>query len=163
LIGRRGKTVLCVNCGRGLLNGFKFCHHCGRQISIVTASPEMTPLPPPPPAEDVPVLPAEPGITPEQTEAPEEAEMPEEEPTAGDISVARIFLLELLCFIPIVNFILLAVLSASGRATYLREFARGKLLALMTFTLIILTVALAVVLLMYTGVIEPIYLGRWRV
>ena len=148
--------MLCTRCGLVMLDGFKFCHHCGTPVSIVTAAPE-------------PVVAA-----PEQTEGnaplPEPIEVvnAEETPAAGpdladaDISVGSIFLLDLLCYIPLVNLILLAVMASSGRGTSLREIARGKLLAMMTVTLIVLSAALILILLMYTEIIEPIYLGWWR-
>jgi hypothetical protein len=150
--------VLCTRCGLVLLDGFKFCHHCGTGVNIAAAAPELArPVP-----EEEPLLPIEPIIPAE--DAAEEAEEPEAGPglAEGDVSAGRMFILELLCYIPLLNVILLAAISAAGRRTPMREIARGKLLAMMTATLVFLFAALIIILLMYIDVIQPIYLGRWR-
>lgn len=144
----------CPHCGHNMLDGFKFCHHCGKSISIVTAAPELA---------YAPVKPKEP-LAPVVEEPPEEEDAAEE---AGEnaytwLSAGKVFILELLCHIPVVNFFLLAVMAASRHDGAAREYARGKLLAAMTVLILFLLAALTVVLLLAFDVIEPIYMGRWR-
>jgi hypothetical protein len=161
-----------------MLNGFKFCHHCGEAVSVVTAAPEITAAEPAPEPEENLFLPsgpaeesgaavmAEPETVQTQT-APEPDAGPYPEPQTGTeeeggyVPAGRILILELLCAIPVLNFFLLVFMASSGRRSFLREYARGKLLALMTLTLLLLFAALTVVALMYFEVIEPIYLFRW--
>ena len=146
--------MLCSNCGLVMLTGFKFCHHCGTPINVVTAAPELTVTAPPERAEEPPG----PVI------ADAAAETAEDRPREADggVSAGRMYILDLLCYIPVLNFILLTVMAAAGRGSPMREIARGKLLALVTALLVFLFAVLILVLLMYMEIIEPIYLGRWR-
>ena len=147
--------MLCSNCGLVMLTGFKFCHHCGTPISVVPAAPELTKASVSERAEE-PLAP----------EASEDAVLDVSTfagiPAESGVSAGRMFILDLLCYIPVLNLILLAVMSASGRGSPMREIARGKLLAMITALLVFLFAVLILVLLMYLEVIEPIYLGRWR-
>jgi hypothetical protein len=140
-----------------MLDGFKFCNHCGKSIGIAAAAPEtaLAPVKPdlPAPAEDEKPL--------WETEEDEEYGV-EEEDVRPDFSAGKFFIFEVLCRIPVLNFFLLAVMASSRHESVMREYARGKLLATMTVMLIFLCAALTVVLLMVFEIIDPIYLGRWR-
>jgi hypothetical protein len=142
-----------------MLDGFKFCHRCGRSIIVTAAAPDAAVTA----AEPTAPLPVAAEKSPEFTAAEAAADAADEEvKEGGELSAGRVFLLELLCCIPIVNFFILAVMSSSRHENVLREYARGKLLASMTLLILFLLAALAVVLLLVFDVIEPIYLGRWR-
>jgi hypothetical protein len=148
-----------------MLDGFKFCHHCGKSISVATASPELTfaSLKKPDLPQDISrLISADDEILPEIEELP--ADVPVRFSEYNDFSAGRVFIVELLCYIPIFNFILLAIMSTmsdGGRESSLREYARGKLLAAMTVFIFFLLAALTVIILMAFEVIEPIFLGRW--
>lgn len=235
--------MLCSHCGHAMLDGFKFCHHCGKPggASVppdripdvkpddaqaqgsLSGAPEESVVPEEPVTEaektaDVPVQPEEP--IPEQplwdephiyTAPHEEADsratpppsppqpyntptpppepvpdsapapIPDPEPfkpvqqveqppimqfsedmRRGEVpSTGKLFFLELICYIPVLNFLVLVFLSAS-RKQYTANLARGKLLAMMTVLLVILIAVLTLIVLMYYNIVPPIYLGRWR-
>jgi hypothetical protein len=192
-----------------MLNGFKFCHHCGRTVNSPSAAPELTAQIPPreaampelqtPPQETaMPELqiPPQEAAVPELQTPPREAAKPEPElkpesaqetepgPEASEtdpfdsvimglykdrrrpkpeITVGGMYVLELLCRIPILNIFLLAIIASSTRENPMREIARAKLLTLLTVAALILLAALIVVFLLYADIIEPFYLGRWNI
>jgi hypothetical protein len=139
-----------------MLDGFKFCHRCGKPIHIVVTAPEL--LRPPPAKEQPAPLPEPQTLWPLTEDGSDEEEISE----TGTFSTVRIFLIELLCYIPIVNFIVLGIMSASAHDTPLRIYARGKLLAALTVFLILLLAALLIIALLFTGVIDHIHLGIWK-
>ena len=146
----------CSHCGLTMLNGFKFCHHCGKSISVATAAPELI-VPAAPPVETPGPLPEPDAAEPLPEEAYTDSEFPQPRITVGGM-----YLFELLCRVPILNLFLLAIIASSGRESPMREIARAKLLAMLTVVAIAVFAAMLVVLLMYMDIIEPIYLGRWR-
>jgi hypothetical protein len=115
-------------------------------------------------------LPAAEDIPPQNTEeAPADAHAdisgpPESAGSGGGaFSPGKVFILELLCYIPVLNFFLLAIMSVARYESAARVYARGKLLASMTVLIMFLLAALTLVTLLAYDIIEPIYLGRWRV
>lgn len=179
----------CPYCGNRLLDGFRFCHHCGKAVLSSAPAEEPTPepaavLPEPLPEPPDTVVPEEPEPQPENPilssdqNAPYESFIPfepfeppivpaEETPAAGSgepapfITDRRLLLLELLCYVPVVNIIVLAVLAASGKSPLRAKMAQMKLLAMMVVLLILLMAAMTVIVLMYLEIIPPIHLGRW--
>lgn len=149
--------MICAHCGHNMLDGFKFCHRCGRPISSVTAAPELVTAKTPVQAD-----PAVKTDLPEKTEENSGEKIIAEEAVLSGLPAGRVYLLELLCYIPVFNLILMAVMAASSKPSPQREFARGKLLALTTFTFLLLLTVLIVILLIALDVIDPIYLGRWH-
>ncbi|MCL2003506.1 MAG: zinc ribbon domain-containing protein [Oscillospiraceae bacterium] len=151
--------MICAHCGHHMLDGFKFCHHCGQPAAASVPEPE--------PAY-IPALPEEPlpdGLEDMPGEEPAGLAEPPSVPSDADggISAGRVFCMELLCRIPILNFFLLVIMATGGRGGALREYARGKLLAAMTVWIVVLLAALTVIFLIALEIIEPIYLGRWRI
>jgi hypothetical protein len=144
-----------------MLDGFKFCHRCGKSITIAAAAPELAYEP----AEKNDYLPKETEevlldeLLEELPGVPPDADREEKE---RRLSAGKVFWVELLCYIPVLNFFLLIIMATSGREGTMREYARGKLLASMTFLILFLLAALTVVLLIAFEIIGPIYLGRWR-
>jgi hypothetical protein len=140
-----------------MLNGFKFCHHCGKSISVATAAPEVA-VSAPVKKPAVPEPEAENPLTGEEgSETDAETENP-----PPRITVGGMYIFELLCRVPILNLFLLAIIASSGRESPMREISRAKLLAMLTVIAVLIFAALIVVLLLYIEVIEPFYLGRWR-
>lgn len=166
----------CPHCGNRLLDGFQFCHHCGK-AAMSAPVPDETP----------PLFESEPA--PFDTEAPEfippknagpEDEAPENQDSdlveslpvspenysqkaepAAFFTERRLFLLELLCYVPILNIVVLAVLATSAKSPLRAKMAQMKLLAMMVVIVILMIVALTVIALIAADVLPPLYLGKW--
>ena len=159
----------CEHCGLTLLNGFKFCHHCGRTITVTAAAPELAAQISEQNPESEPMLKTEFGavleselITEPEAEEASEIEDFYEEPSRSEITVGGMYIFELLCRIPVLNIFLLAIIASSVRDGPMREIARAKLLTILTVTLFVILAVLTIVLLLYTETIEPFYLGKWK-
>ncbi len=164
----------CPHCGNRLLDGFQFCHHCGKAAMSAPVPEETPPLfePEPSPFDtEAPVFIPPEDAGPEETEIQDsglvdslpvspENDSHKAEPAAF-FTERRLFLLELLCYVPILNIVVLAVLATSAKSPLRAKMAQMKLLAMMVVIVILMIVALTVIALIAADVLPPLYLGRW--
>lgn len=150
--------MLCIHCGQPLQDTDRFCIMCGQAVK----------LPDEPEVESSVVLPEE-----DCNPIPASVDEPQKAPLSVSAALrigesprpltrSQYFVMEMIALIPVVNIICLCIWAFGADAHPGRvRLAQAKLLCILMITLVFLVIALVSVVLIITGMVDWIYVGKW--